>query len=87
MRDWKAIYFAFWSLFFYAMKNEFKKDRHLLVDLIDSRSLEAINRMSKKKYRRTKRIKDKITCIDKSISTYELKMIMEERPRGRLYGR
>jgi len=71
------------------MKIENKKvqNEYPLVDLLDSSSLEFLKNLTGRDYRKTPNVKGKIIRPDNSMTTFQLKLLMEEMPKGALHGR
>ena len=63
------------------------KNSYPLADLLDRDSLEFLKNLTGKDYRKESRKKEKTIRVKKSISTFQLKVLMEEMPKGELYGR
>ena len=63
------------------------KNSYPLADLLDRGSLEFLKKLTGKDYSKKSSEKEKIIRVKKSISTFQLKVLMEERPKGELYGR
>jgi len=63
------------------------KNSYPLADLLDKGSLEFLKNLTGKDYSKKSKEKEKIIRVKKSISTFQLKVLMEERPKGELYGR
>ena len=69
------------------MEEEKTKKEYPLVDLLGRSSLELLSKIAGKNYSRTPRGKTKIIKAKSSMSTFQLKLLMEEVPKGKLYGR
>ena len=69
------------------LRNEKLRNEYPLADLLNRGSLDFLKKITGKNYGRTKRKKTKITATNNSITTFELKLLMEEVPKGELYGR
>lgn len=69
------------------LRNEKLRKEYPLADLLDRGSLDLLKKITGKNYGRTKQKRIKITATNNSITTFELKLLMEERPKGELYGR
>ena len=64
------------------------KNSYPLADLLNRDSLEFIRKLTGKDYKRTTpQSKGKIIRADNSMTTFQLKLLMEEKPKGELYGR
>ena len=68
-------------------ENDKIQNEYPLADLLGSSSLEFINRLTSKDYRRTPKRKTKIIRAKSSMTTFQLKLLMEEVPKGELHGR
>ena len=69
------------------MENEKVQNEYPLVDLLDSSSLEFLKNLTGKDYRKTPNVKGKIIRTGNSMTTFQLKLLMEEMPKGALHGR
>ena len=69
------------------MKEEETKNEYPLIDLLGKSSLEAIGKIIGRGYRRTRKDKKKIIVTNGSMTTFQLKLLMEEMPKGALHGR
>ena len=63
------------------------KNSYPLADLLDRGSLEFIKKLTGKDYRRKSKAKGKFIRVKESISTFQLKILMEKMPKGKLYGK
>ena len=69
------------------IENEKVQNEYPLVDLLDSSSLEFLKNLTGREYRKTPDVKGKIIRADNSMTTFQLKLLMEEVPKGVLHGR
>ena len=69
------------------IENEKVQNEYPLVDLLDSSSLEFLKNLTGREYRKTPDVKGKIIRADNSMTTFQLKLLMEEMPKGVLHGR
>ena len=69
------------------IENEKVQNEYPLVDLLDSSSLEFLKSLTGRDYRKTSNVKGKIMWADNSMTTFQLKLLMEEMPKGALHGR
>ena len=69
------------------IENEKVQNEYPLVDLLDSSSLEFLKNLTGREYRKTPDVKGKIIRADNSMTTFQLKLLMEEMPKGALHGR
>ena len=69
------------------LKDQDSKNEFPLVNLLGKSSLETIGRIAGRDYIRKAKIKEKNIRIKKTTCTFLIKLLMEEMPKGRLYGR
>jgi hypothetical protein len=69
------------------LKEEKDKKEYPLVDLLGKNSLKFISKLAGKDYKRTPKGKGKIIRKKSSMGTFQFKLLMEEIPKGKLYGR
>ena len=69
------------------LKKEKDKKEYPLVDLLGESSLEFVSKIMGKDYVRRSKNKGKIIRGKSSMGTFQLKLLMEEVPKGKLYGR
>ena len=69
------------------IENEKLQNEYPLVDLLDSSSLEFLKNLTGREYRKTPDVKGKIIRADNSMTTFQLKLLMEEMPKGARHGR
>ena len=63
------------------------KNSYPLVDLLDRNSLEFLKKLTGKDYKKKSKVKGKFKKVKESISTFQLKILMEKMPKGKLYGK
>jgi len=68
------------------IENEKVQNEYPLVDLLDSSSLEFLKSLTGRDYREPPNVKGKIIRADNSMTTFQLKLLMEEVPKGELHG-
>ena len=63
------------------------KNSYPLADLLGSDSLEFLKKLTGKDYKKKSKVKGKFIKVKESISTFQLKILMEKMPKGKLYGK